>query len=77
MSHNAGMLDLIERTFDDHPICSACGAQNDIREHDGQLWLECSSVSVDPPTGLIARLGAALMPHPRRLILDLREDRAA
>jgi hypothetical protein len=77
MFDNSRMLDLIERCLDADPTCSACGAPTDVRDHDGQFWLECSSASAEPPSGIIARLGAAILPHPRRLIIDLREPRAA
>ena len=77
MFDNARVLDLIERTLDTDPFCPVCGAPTDVRDHDGRLWLECSSAATESPSGLIARLEAALLPHPRRLILDLREGLAA
>ena len=77
MFDNSRMLDLIERSLDAEPLCSVCGAPTDVRDHDGRLWLECSSASSGPPSGFIARLEAAILPHPRRLIVDLREPRAA
>ena len=77
MFDNARMLDLIERTMDADPICPVCGAPRDVRDHDGRLWIECSSAPFDEPSGLIARLEAALLAHPRRLIVDLREGLAA
>ena len=77
MFDNARMLDLIERTLTTDPICPMCGAPTDVRDHDGRLWLECSSAPAGAPTGLVARLEAALLSHPRRLIVDLREGLAA
>jgi hypothetical protein len=77
MFDNARMLDVIERALDAEPTCPVCGAPTDVRDHDGRLWLECSSASSDPPNGIVARLGAAILPHPRRLLIDLREPRAA
>jgi ssDNA-binding Zn-finger/Zn-ribbon topoisomerase 1 len=77
MFDNARMLDLIERTLDADPVCPVCGAPTDVREHDGRLWIECSSAPTDEPSGLIARLEAALRAHPRRLIVDLGEGLAA
>jgi hypothetical protein len=77
MFDNARMLDLIEQAMMAEPTCPVCGAPTDVRDHDGRLWLECSSVATEAPSGLIARLGAALLPHPRRLIVDLREGLAA
>jgi hypothetical protein len=77
MFDDSRMLDLIERSIDADPTCSVCGAPTDVSDHDGRLWLECSSASTEPPSGLLARLEAAILPHPRRLIVDLREPRAA
>jgi hypothetical protein len=77
MFENARMLDLIERTLDTYPACAVCAAPTDVRERGGGLWLECSSTPADEPRGLIARLGATLHLHPRRLIADLAEDVAA
>jgi hypothetical protein len=77
MFDNHRMLDLIERTLDAEPMCSVCGAPTDVRDRDGRLWLECSSAPADVPTGFTARLGAVILAHPRRLVVDLRELRAA
>ena len=77
MFTNAHVLDLIEQTLDRDPACALCGAPTDIRDRDGRLWLECSSTPLETPTGLLARIGVALQPHPRRLLVDLREDVAA
>jgi hypothetical protein len=77
MFDNAQMLDLFEQALDHEPVCTVCSAPTDIRDRGGRLWLECSTTPIEPPTGLIDRLGAALAPHPRRLIADLREDLAA
>ena len=77
MFDNARMLDLIERALADRPDCSLCGAPTDVRDDDGRLWLVCSSATSDPPSGFIARLEAAILPHPRRLLVDMGELRAA
>jgi ssDNA-binding Zn-finger/Zn-ribbon topoisomerase 1 len=77
MFDNARMLDLIERTLDADPFCPVCGAPTDVRDHDGRLWIECSTAPTEERNGLIARLEVALLGHPRRLIVDLREDLAA
>ena len=63
-------LDRIERALDSTPTCPACGAPTDVRDRDGRLWLECSTTPVGPPIGLRARLGAALAPHPRAIVID-------
>ena len=75
MFDNARMLDLIERAIDDDPFCPACGATTTIAEHDGRLWLVCSAAL--EPTTVIARVSAAVMPHTRRLVVDLSEHIAA
>jgi hypothetical protein len=77
MFDNSRMLDLIEQALDHDPYCALCNAPTDIRDRDGRLWLECSTAPVDAPTRLIDRIGGALLPHPRRLIVDLREELAA
>ncbi len=77
MFDHARLIDRIERSLVDTPYCSVCHAPTAIRDRDGRLWLECSTTPVDEPTGVLARLGAALMPHPRQLVLDLTEDLAA
>ena len=77
MFDNAQMLDLIERTLDADPTCPVCGAPTDVRDYDGCLWLECSSTPTESPNGLVAWLEAVLLPHPRRLIVDLFEGIAA
>ena len=76
MFDNSHLVDLIERELDDHPHCPVCGAPTTIEEGEaGRLWLVCSA-AVDPQ-GILARLGAALLPHERRLIVDWAEDLAA
>ena len=77
MFDHAHLIDLIERSIDDDPFCSICHAPMTIRDHGGRLWLECSATPADEPAGLVARLGAALMPHPRHLVVDLTEAIAA
>ena len=75
MFDNARMLDLIERAFDDDPFCLVCGAPTSIEDDDGRLWLVCSATV--SPSGVIGRLGAVILPHERRLLVDLSEDLAA
>ena len=75
MFDNARMLDLIERALDDDPFCPVCGAPTTIEDDDGRLWLVCSAAM--NATGFAARLGAAVLPHERRLLVDLSEYLAA
>ena len=77
MFDNARLSAVIERTLDTDPYCPVCYAPTVVRDHRGRLWLECATAPTEPPTGFIARLAAAVQQHPRRLIVDLREDRAA
>jgi hypothetical protein len=77
MSDRAHLVDLIERSIEDRPYCDACHAPTTIRDRGGRLWLECSATPADEPSGLVARLGAALVPHPRHLVVDLNEEVAA
>lgn len=77
MFDHAHLIDRIEQSIASDPFCPVCHAPTVIRDRGGHLWLECSATPPNEPTSLVARLGAALMPHPRRLILDLNEDLAA
>ena len=71
MFDNDQMLELIERALDDQPYCAICGAPTTIDDEDGRLWLVCSTAT--EPRGLLARIGAVVLPHERRLVVDLSE----
>lgn len=75
MFENARMLDLIEHALDVDPYCSVCGAPTTVDDRDGQLWLVCSATL--PPTSVIERISAAILPHERRFVVDLSEGIAA
>jgi hypothetical protein len=75
MFDNARMLDFIERAIDDDPFCPVCGAPTTIEDDDGRLWLVCSAAM--EPTTIAGRISAAVMPHKRRLVVDLSEHIAA
>ena len=75
MFDNARMLEVIERALDDDPFCPVCGAPTTIEDDDGRLSLVCSAAAT--PSGVIGRLGAVILPHKRRLVVDLSEDIAA
>jgi hypothetical protein len=77
MFDHAHLIDRIERSIDADPICPVCHAPMTVRDRYGALWLECSSTPEAGPSGLRERLEAALVPHPRRRIVDLTEDLAA
>jgi len=75
MFDNARMLDLIEQALEDDPFCPVCGAPTTIEDDSGRLWLVCSATM--KPTTVLGRVSAAVMPHRRRLIVDLSEHVAA
>ncbi len=68
-------LDLIERALDTDPFCPACHAPTTIADEDGRIMLRCSSVN--EAHGFFARLGATILPHIRREVVDLRAGLAA
>ncbi len=75
MFDNLHVLDAIERALDIDRYCHVCGAPTTISDDDGRLWLVCSATT--EPSGLLARIGAAVRPHERRIVVDLREALAA
>jgi hypothetical protein len=75
MLDNAKMLELIERAFDSQPFCTVCSAPTTIEDDRGRLWLTCSATH--QPAGIRARMANAILPHDRRLIVDLGEYIAA
>jgi hypothetical protein len=75
MFDNAQMLELIERALDSQPFCSVCSAPTTIEDDDGRLWLTCSAAH--EAAGILARMTHAILPHDRRLVVDLSEYIAA
>ncbi len=75
MIDNAKMLDLVERALDDDPFCPLCGAPTTIEDDAGRLVLVCSATLA--ATNIFGRLSAAVLPHERHLVIDLRESVAA
>jgi hypothetical protein len=75
MFDNAQMLELIERALDSQPFCQVCSAPTTIEDDHGRLWLTCSATL--QPAGIIARMTHAILPHERRLVVDLGEAVAA
>jgi hypothetical protein len=69
MFEHARMLDLIEHAQDVDPYCPVCGAPTTVDDRDGQLWLVCSATLT--ATTMIERVSAAILPHERRLVVDL------
>lgn len=68
-------LDLIERAQDTDRLCLVCYAPTVITDEDGVIVLRCSSVT--QAHGFLARMGATLLPHIRREVVDLRAGIAA
>ena len=69
------LLERIERAFDDDPVCAACGAHTEIVEEDGAIVIRCTSAS--RASGVIARLGAVVLPHLRHRLVEPEELHAA
>jgi hypothetical protein len=69
MFDNARLLDQIERAIDSDPFCPACSAPNTVIEADDSLWIVCSATI--EPDGLLHRLSAAMLPHRRRIVVNL------
>lgn len=75
MYERAQAIDLIERAIDGDPYCPACDAPTEVADEGGVLVLRCAAAAA--PHGVLARIGAALLPHLHRDILDLSEGIAA
>jgi len=69
-------LELIERAIEDHPYCPLCQSPTEVAdEGGGHLVVRCRAIAA--PEGLLARIGAAVLPHLHRPIVDLSEGIAA
>lgn len=75
MYDRAQALDLIERAIDAEPYCPACESPTEIVDRDGVLILRCAAAAA--PHGVLARIGAAILPHLQREVVDLSEGIAA
>ena len=75
MYDRARALDLIERAIDSDPFCPACQAPTEIADDGGLIVLRCSAAAA--PRGILARIGAAVLPHLRLFVVDLSEGVAA
>lgn len=67
-------LDIIDRAFDKQPFCVACGSPCALRNDGDRVILECSASG---GTGILTRIADFLIPHTRRLVIDLAEGIAA
>ena len=68
-------LEIIDRAFDDQRFCATCGAPTLLRNDGDTVVLECSEGADD--ASVLARIGAFLMPHTRRVVIDLSDGIAA
>jgi hypothetical protein len=73
MRHSASLVTYIESVVDRTPVC-ACGAPMVPADHDGALYLECSTHDQEK-RGFTARLWS-LFGHDRQLLMA-REELAA
>jgi hypothetical protein len=67
-------LGIIDRAFDEQPFCVACGAPSALRSEGDRVILECSAPG---RTGILTRIGDFLIPHTRRVVIDLADEMAA
>jgi hypothetical protein len=62
-------LEIIDRAFDEQRLCESCGAPTVLRNDGDTVVLECSTDAAG--ASVLARIGAFLMPHTRRVVIDL------
>ena len=67
-------LDIIDSAFDEQPFCVACGAPCALRNEGDVVILACSAPSGD---GILTRISDFLIPHTRRVVIDMSEEMAA
>ena len=75
MYDRASALDLIERAIDSDPFCPVCESPTEIDDEGGLVVLRCAAAAA--PQGVLARIGAAVLPHLRLSVVDLSEGVAA
>jgi len=69
-------LELIERAIEDHPYCPVCGSSTEVVDTGrGRLVLRCRDAA--EADGVLARIGAAVLPHVHRVVVELEEGVAA
>ena len=68
------VLEIIDRAFEEQRCCEACAAPIVLRNEGDAVVLECSNII---GSGILARIGDFLMPHTRRVVIDLSEAIAA
>lgn len=75
MFDRATALDIIDRAFDAQRVCEACGAPTMLRDEGSTVVLECSARAAD--ANVLEKIEDFLMPHTRRVVIDLAKDAAA
>jgi hypothetical protein len=68
-------LEIIDRAFNEQRLCQVCGAPTILLSDDDSVVLACSDTVES--AGILTRISAFLMPHTRRVVLDLFEGIAA
>lgn len=71
MYERVQLVELIESAHASDPFCPACGAPTQVVDEDGAIVLRCSEAMA--ATSVLARIGAALVPHLQHTIVA-RED---
>ena len=69
------VLDIIDKAFDERRFCEVCGAPTVLQNRGDTVVLECSARA--PDAGVLSRIGAFLVPHTQRVVIDLAEEIAA
>ncbi len=69
------LVELIERSQDHDPFCPACHASTEVVDDDGAIVLRCAGAA--HANGIIERIGAALLPHIRTVLVEREELLAA
>ena len=67
MRHSRSFVAFVEAAIDQSPFC-ACGARMTPVDHDGSIWLECTTHD-EVPRGLGARISALFFGHDRQLLV--------
>lgn len=67
-------LEVIDGAIDGQRFCEACGAPTILRNDGDVVMLECSELD---HVGILAKIADLLMPHTRRIVIDLSEGIAA
>jgi hypothetical protein len=75
MFDRATALEIIDQAFDSQRYCESCGSPTVLKNDGDTVVLECSAD--DANASVLERIGAFLVPHTRRIVIDLSEGVAA